>query len=117
MPRQRQPNLPGNPSNAPGYNRSNPPIPGDLRAETMSEDRFSNSRRDFVHGLIGLIPAVTVGASFVSSPTHAAAAVAASAAETYGPKFFSAAEMAFINAACDRLIPSDENGPGALELD
>ena len=25
-------------------------------------------------------------------------------------------EMAFIKAACDRLIPSDENGPGAIEL-
>jgi gluconate 2-dehydrogenase gamma chain len=82
----------------------------------MSEDRFSNSRRDFVHGLIGLIPAVAVGGSFVTSPTQAATAVAASAAATYVPKFFSAEETAFINAACERLIPSDENGPGALEL-
>src|SRR5580698_3913229 len=28
--------------------------------------------------------------------------------------FFNAAEVLFIEAACERLIPADENGPGAL---
>jgi len=83
----------------------------------MSEDRFSNSRRDFVHGLIRLIPAVTVGASFVSAQAHAATAAGAANAAAYVPKFFSAEELTFIKAACERLIPVDENGPGALELD
>ena len=35
--------------------------------------------------------------------------------ETYEPQFFTAAEWAFILAATARLIPSDGNGPGAIE--
>jgi gluconate 2-dehydrogenase gamma chain len=38
------------------------------------------------------------------------------AAPDYRPTFFTPAEWAFINAACARLIPADENGPGAVEL-
>jgi len=34
----------------------------------------------------------------------------------YNPTFFTPAEWAFINAACARLIPADEHGPGALQL-
>lgn len=33
----------------------------------------------------------------------------------YKPVFFSAPEWAFIMAACDRLIPAEGKGPGALE--
>ncbi|WP_066741610.1 gluconate 2-dehydrogenase subunit 3 family protein [Cupriavidus sp. D384] len=33
----------------------------------------------------------------------------------YKPVFFTAAEWAFVLAACDRLIPAEGNGPGALE--
>jgi len=33
----------------------------------------------------------------------------------YQPVFFNAAEWTFIMAACDRLIPADGRGPGALE--
>jgi gluconate 2-dehydrogenase gamma chain len=35
--------------------------------------------------------------------------------DTYRPTFFSAAEWAFVMAACDRLIPAGGRGPGALE--
>lgn len=35
----------------------------------------------------------------------------------YQPKFFNPDEWRFIQAAVDRLIPSDAEGPGALELD
>ncbi|MGI4793713.1 MAG: gluconate 2-dehydrogenase subunit 3 family protein [Janthinobacterium lividum] len=34
----------------------------------------------------------------------------------YKPAFFTPAEWAFVNAACDRLIPRDKVGPGAVEL-
>jgi gluconate 2-dehydrogenase gamma chain len=34
----------------------------------------------------------------------------------YQPSFFTPAEWQFVIAACDRLIPHDENGPGAVEL-
>ena len=34
----------------------------------------------------------------------------------YHPSFFTPAEWMFVLAACDRLIPRDEVGPGAVEL-
>ena len=34
----------------------------------------------------------------------------------YRPTWFTPAEWAFVNAACDRLIPRDATGPGAVEL-
>jgi gluconate 2-dehydrogenase gamma chain len=36
--------------------------------------------------------------------------------DQYTPQYFNADEWAFIKAAVDRLIPADEEGPGALEL-
>ncbi|UPG96622.1 gluconate 2-dehydrogenase subunit 3 family protein [Luteibacter aegosomatissinici] len=33
----------------------------------------------------------------------------------YTPSFFKDTEWAFIQAACDRLIPADDTGPGAVE--
>ncbi|KEP67980.1 gluconate 2-dehydrogenase [Thioclava dalianensis] len=35
--------------------------------------------------------------------------------EQYKPSYFTPEEFAFIMAACDRLIPADGDGPGALE--
>ncbi len=35
--------------------------------------------------------------------------------ERYQPRFFTNTEWAFVNAAVARLIPSDDNGPGAIE--
>ncbi|MCB8874098.1 gluconate 2-dehydrogenase subunit 3 family protein [Acidisoma silvae] len=35
----------------------------------------------------------------------------------YAPSFFTADEFAFVTAFVDRLIPADEEGPGAVELD
>ena len=37
------------------------------------------------------------------------------ASSEYKPTFFGAAEWAFIHAACDRLIPGDDIGPGAVD--
>lgn len=34
---------------------------------------------------------------------------------SYTPTYFQEAEVAFLEAACGRLIPKDENGPGAVE--
>lgn len=34
----------------------------------------------------------------------------------YKPAFFTECEWAFVLAVCDRLIPSDSTGPGAIEL-
>src|SRR6267378_7667210 len=75
------------------------------------------TRRSFV---------TTVGAATVVPATAllplTAAAASAAPAKTAGiaeqPNttylFFNAAEVLFIEAACERLIPADESGPGAL---
>jgi gluconate 2-dehydrogenase gamma chain len=89
----------------------------------MSRDHRHTSRRDFLAGTIALAPMAAW------APGQAAAQSAAGedalrsapapnhpAVADYRPAFFTLAEWAFINAACARLIPSDEHGPGAVEL-
>jgi gluconate 2-dehydrogenase gamma chain len=78
------------------------------------------TRRDFVS---------SVGAAVVApaaAVTIAGASAAASSGENPPPaipgspdartvyRFFNAAEARFIEAACERLIPADESGPGAV---
>ena len=73
----------------------------------MSKDFWSPSRRDFLK---------VVGASsvVVSTPTQAKITPPIPLNE-YQPVFFKAEEWRFILAACARLIPSEGDGPGALE--
>lgn len=66
------------------------------------------SRRSFL-----MTTAITVSAAGISG-TAVASTPAAPDLETYAPKAFSTAEWRFLKAACDRLIPDDESGPGAL---
>src|SRR5580692_4923988 len=73
-------------------------------SEAEDDSSISKSRRRLVKGL-SLIPVVA-----------AAGNVADAAEKYYEPHFFSADEWAFIVAICDRLIPADEIGPGAVEL-
>ena len=73
----------------------------------------SPSRRRFVQGL-SLIPVVAVLGSCGSGSGSATGTDAAH--KPYEPRFFTASEWAFIVAICDRLIPADEVGPGAVEL-
>jgi gluconate 2-dehydrogenase gamma chain len=70
----------------------------------MPNDR--PSRRSLLKGLGTLPVAAAVGVP---------AAQAAPPAPPYQPTFFNAAEWAFVVAVCDRLIPHDEHGPGAVE--
>ncbi|WP_130730371.1 gluconate 2-dehydrogenase subunit 3 family protein [Komagataeibacter xylinus] len=69
---------------------------------------FISSRRRFMQGLAGVAACGTVSAS---------GTWAAAPPKAYTPVFFNAAEWNFLLAACDRLIPADANGPGALALD
>jgi gluconate 2-dehydrogenase gamma chain len=82
----------------------------------MSEpdsDSSDPSRRRFFQSL-SLIPVV---AALGSCEKHDGASTAADGAQkAHDPVFFTASEWAFINAVCDRLIPADEVGPGAVEL-
>jgi gluconate 2-dehydrogenase gamma chain len=70
------------------------------------------SRRNVLRGL-SLLPL----ASPAAVPAGGALAQGdASSVPDYQPSFFNPREWAFIHAACDRLIPHDEIGPGAVEL-
>src|SRR5277367_3491823 len=79
------------------------------------------SRRKFLAGAIALTPIGAVAAGNVPAETpgdlrESTPAPAHPAASDYQPAFFSPSEWAFINAACARLIPVDEHGPGAVEI-
>ncbi|QGZ64651.1 gluconate 2-dehydrogenase subunit 3 family protein [Paraburkholderia acidisoli] len=86
---------------------------------TEAKDR---SRRSFLKGSIAIAPIAVVGIS--SAVTHNGQPAAARGlppadqptAEHYTPGWFTPEEWAFINAACDTLIPKDDVGPGAVEL-
>lgn len=73
----------------------------------------STSRRAFLMGSVCALPAIAIGMQFGGAAE--AARLAAPAIESYQPVFFAVAEWRFIVAACDRLIPADETGPGAIE--
>jgi gluconate 2-dehydrogenase gamma chain len=74
------------------------------------------TRRSFVTtvGAATVAPA----AALLSPPAHAATVPAKAPQVTEPDKptylFFNAAEVLFIEATCERLIPADESGPGAL---
>ena len=61
-------------------------------------------RRDFLRGAAGM----ALVSMLAPARTDAAAA-------PHVPGFFTPAEWAFVNAAVDRLIPADGNGPGGVE--
>lgn len=71
------------------------------------------SRRKFLLSSLIALPAIGVAIKGLSAAE--AAEMVAPKLEEYRPTFFSAAEWAFIMAACDRLIPAGGRGPGALE--
>jgi gluconate 2-dehydrogenase gamma chain len=74
------------------------------------------TRRSFVKSMGA---ATLAPAALLASPSPAAEAPPAKAAPATPEKpmyqFFNAVEIAFIEAACERLIPADEVGPGALQ--
>jgi gluconate 2-dehydrogenase gamma chain len=79
----------------------------------MSESDKPNGRREFLRKL-SIIPIAGVAGAGLATSVSATAAT--SAESDYKPTFFNDKEWLFINMACDRLIPSDSEGPGALEL-
>ncbi|WP_246379307.1 gluconate 2-dehydrogenase subunit 3 family protein [Gluconacetobacter johannae] len=66
------------------------------------------SRRTFMQGLAG-----AAALTSTALPVHSARSASEPA---YSPTFFTPAEWAFVHAACDRLIPQDAVGPGAIAL-
>jgi len=86
-----------------------------MSASDDDTSSVSPSRRRFFQGL-SLIPlaAALPGCSDDRQPA-AAADGAPAKPDDFKPSFFNAAEYAFVVAACDRLIPHDQIGPGAVE--
>jgi gluconate 2-dehydrogenase gamma chain len=89
----------------------------------MSSNDADNSRRDFLAAALALGPVAAalaagaaVGPPRRDDPQSSAPAPNRPAAADYRPAFFTPAEWLFVNAACARLIPADEHGPGAIEL-
>jgi gluconate 2-dehydrogenase gamma chain len=76
------------------------------------ENTPSPTRRQLFKGL-ALAPMVAAGIASCARVTDKPAA--APTPPEYKPSFFNAAEWAFVLAACDRLIPADDVGPGALQ--
>jgi gluconate 2-dehydrogenase gamma chain len=73
------------------------------------------TRRSFVTAVGAAIPAAALmqtPAESAAAPAKGAQADASRVKPTY--LFFNAEEVLFIEAACERLIPADELGPGAL---
>ncbi|CAI0892443.1 Gluconate 2-dehydrogenase subunit 3 precursor [Serratia quinivorans] len=70
-------------------------------------------RRNFLKKTLALIPLAAAGSSILA--LDAKAAPAAGVADHYVPVYFNADEWRFLLAACDRLIPTDDNGPGAVD--
>jgi len=60
-------------------------------------------------------PLLSVAEGAVPHHSHAKSAAAARDVDRPLYLFFNAEEVAFIEAACERLIPADETGPGALQ--
>ncbi|PAK15360.1 gluconate 2-dehydrogenase subunit 3 family protein [Burkholderia ubonensis] len=81
-----------------------------------------NSRRHFLRSSVALVPIASLAgcdlrpSSAAATTAGGAPAASADAAQApYKPTFFDAREWAFVQAAVDRLIPADAEGPGALE--
>jgi gluconate 2-dehydrogenase gamma chain len=85
---------------------------------TEAKDR---SRRSFLKGSIAIAPIAVVGISGAVAQSGQKAAAPGMppadqpAVDHYTPGYFNPEEWAFINAACDTLIPKDDIGPGAVE--
>ena len=89
----------------------------------MSNDLSNDepARRRFLKNTLTLIPAVTLlgGASLMTEragadPRQAATDQPRPAPPQHVPLYFNDVEWLFLLAACERLIPSDDNGPGAV---
>lgn len=82
----------------------------------MSRSEISCNRRDFLCKTIALAPTFSAVAYLPFSAFWTSTAQADSSKQAYTPKYFTREEWVFLQAACARLIPADENGPGAVEL-
>ena len=82
-------------------------------SESAQDLSLALSRRRLFTGLT-LIPLLAVELPGCGDSSHRTLEKVAELPGAYKPTFFNADEWAFVVAACDRLIPADEHGPGAV---
>jgi gluconate 2-dehydrogenase gamma chain len=80
----------------------------------MNDDEAPSVSRRQLFQSLALVPIAAAGMAGCAQESDKPAGASQSAGE-YRPTFFGAAEWDFILAACDRLIPADDVGPGALQ--
>jgi gluconate 2-dehydrogenase gamma chain len=79
---------------------------------------ISPSRRAFLGRVLAAAPAIAAVSGEIAHPARALVASAPlkqNQPEIYQPKYFTTEEWTLLTALVDRLIPADEEGPGALE--
>jgi gluconate 2-dehydrogenase gamma chain len=80
----------------------------------MSDEKAPSPSRRQLFKSLGLVPIAEVGLAGCAREADRPADVSPAQGD-YKPTFFNVAEWAFIQAACDQLIPADNIGPGALQ--
>lgn len=93
-------------------------VPNDHHPTMSTPPDKPNSRRHFLRSSVALVPIASLAGCDLrpsSTPGSTPAESADAARAPYKPTFFDAREWAFVQAAVDRLIPADAEGPGALD--
>jgi gluconate 2-dehydrogenase gamma chain len=87
------------------------------KADSRKPEALDHSRRELLKrfGVVGAASVVPGGAFVQTAPSFAAEARAAAAPPREALETLTAAESDTLEAIVARLIPSDENGPGAAE--
>lgn len=76
----------------------------------------NKSRRWFMMSSAAVAPAVALHTPLIHAEDQSASSANTSTdSKNYQPQYFTADEWAFLQAACDRLIPDDDVGPGAVK--
>ena len=82
----------------------------------MSQEKQPEPRRRFLRQVFAIVPAATLGGAAATAVTACAPTETSKAGvRAYAPTYFTAAEWAFIHAAVDHLIPTDQFGAGAID--
>ncbi len=76
--------------------------------------KTDDSRRNFITRGLAAIPLAVLGTA-IPPRLYAAAQVPSIDIKEYKPQYFTEKEWEFLLAACDQLIPSEGEGPGAVE--
>jgi gluconate 2-dehydrogenase gamma chain len=81
----------------------------------MNKDKAPSASRRQLFKSLTFVPIAALGVASCARETDKPGTDASLAPGEYKPTFFNAVEWAFVLAACDRLIPADNIGPGALQ--